>query len=59
MISDDSNKPNRIVQMNGLHASYNTIVIEIFDVKIVNAINSRVYTSRRYGILFSDFKSDF
>ena len=39
----DSDKTNRIAQMNGSHASYNVIVIPIFNVKIVYAIFPRVF----------------
>ena len=45
---NDSDRQNNIVQMNGLHVIYS--VIEIFDVKVVYAIYSRVYASRHYGM---------
>ena len=41
------------VQINGSHAFYSVKVIEMFDVKIVYAINRRVYASRQYGSLLS------
>ena len=50
VILEDSNKPNRIVQLKVSHATKSVIVIEIFDIKVVYAIYPRVYTSRHYGI---------
>ena len=49
VILEVSNRPNRIVQMNVLHAIYSVIVLEIFEVKVVYAIYPWVYTSMQYG----------
>ena len=60
-IYDDSDRPNRIVQMNGSHALYSVIVIEKFKVKIVYAIYPMFYyTSRHYGmnVCINEFLSD-
>ena len=51
IILQNSDRPNRIVQMNILHVIYSVIGIQIFGVKVVYAIYPRVYTSRNYGIL--------
>ena len=52
----DFDTTNRIVQMNGSHASYSVIVIEKCNVKIVNAIYAMVYTARYYGISIRKIK---
>ena len=49
------NKPNSIVQINGLHVIYSVIFIRIFDVKVVYTIFPRVYTSIYYGMLNAVF----
>ena len=46
---DDSYIPNIIVQINELTAYYSDIVIQIFIVKNMFAINPMIYTSRNYG----------
>ena len=38
IILDDSDRPNKIVQMNVLHAIYSVIVLYIIEVKVVYAI---------------------
>ena len=39
-----------IVKINGLHIICIVMIIQIFDVKVMNAIYPRVYTSMHYGI---------
>ena len=53
---NDSDKSNSIVQINISHVLFSVRIIEIFEIKIVNAINPRVYTSRHYGKLFGGIK---
>ena len=55
IILDDSDKPNRIVQMNGLHATYSYSHINVYDVKVMYTIYPMIYISRHYGIFL--FKS--
>ena len=43
VILDNSDRPNRIVQMNILCVLYSVIVIKVFDVKVVYAIYPILY----------------
>ena len=43
---------NLFLQINALHVIYSVKVIDIFDVKVVDAIYLRVYTLRHYGTIF-------
>ena len=47
----NSNIPHKIEQVNILHALYDRIVIEIFEVKVVYKIYPKGLLSRHYGIL--------
>ena len=51
VILDDSDRPNKTVQMNVLNSKYSIIVIKIFNVKITYVIYCKLNTSRHYGII--------